>query len=177
MALLLSPASEAFVVCDGPLLLVLWLGVLLDVELGVASESSSEHSSSNDSSSPAEFVTVIGRQENPESSDGSASTISVLSTVTVTVLVIVTVSVGSQSCLGRKALALGLVVDVGGGLYESEQSVSSSSVAFTLLVAVNGKQVNSGASSGSVVSVAYCVVVAVTVVTVVSAGQLVSWMV
>jgi hypothetical protein len=61
--------------------------------------------------------------------------------------------VGSQSCLGRTALALDVVVDVGGGLYESEQSVSSSSVAFTLLVAVDGKQVNSGASFGSVILV------------------------
>ena len=174
VALLLSPASDAFVVCDGALLEVLRPGALIDVELGVASDSSSEQDSSKDSSSPTEFVTVIGSQEKPESSDDSAITISVIAIVTVMVLVIVTVSVGSQSCLGWKDLALGWVVVVGGGLYESEQSVSSSSVAFTLLVAVTGKQVNSGASSGSVVSVAYCVVVVVTVVTVVSGGQLVS---
>jgi hypothetical protein len=80
---------------------VFWFGVLFDVELVVASDSSSEQDSSNDGSSPAEFVTVNGGQENPESADGSASTIFVMETTTVTELVIV--SVGSQSCLRRTA--------------------------------------------------------------------------
>jgi len=103
MKLLLSPASEAFVVvCDGVVLPVFWFGVLFDVEVVVASDSSRD--SSNDSSSPAEFVTVNGGQENLESSDGLASTISVMETVTVTELVIVywpTFPVVPRGCLGN----------------------------------------------------------------------------
>jgi hypothetical protein len=64
MELLLSPASEAFViVCDGAVLPVFWFGVLFDAELVVASDSSSEQDSSNDNSSPTKFVTVNGWQE------------------------------------------------------------------------------------------------------------------
>ena len=77
--------------------------------------------------------------------------------VLVNVTTSVSVSKGVQeTCLSRStatALAAAAELLVLGGLYESAQSVSSSSVAFSALVTVMGKQVKSLASSGSEISV------------------------
>lgn len=103
--------------------------------------------------------------------------------VLVNVTTSVSVSKGVQeTCLSRStalrtagaAVAL-LVPVVLGGLYESAQSVSSSSVAFSALVTVTGKQVKSLASSGSEISVTvtsttFTVVEVVVVVSVSVAG-------
>jgi hypothetical protein len=66
------------------------------------------------------------------------------------------------------AFTAGLVVL--GGIYESVQSVSSSSVALTLFVTVNGKHVKSSASSDSEA----CVIVTVLVTTTIDSDDAVA---
>jgi len=116
-------------------------------------------------------------QENP-SSDSSANkvlkTVPRVVIVFVSVVVEVIVSAGWQESALRwggllEVIGVGLAVvmvvllPVLGGMYESEQSVSSSSVAFALLVTVRGGQVKSGCSDDSGVSVMVTVVVFVVV--------------
>lgn len=91
------------------------------------------------------------------------------------VIVVVVVWVGKQeNCLGLRGLLELLVMGLGlallvvlGGMNESEQPVSSCSVAFALLVTVKGTQVNSGLSGGSNVFVTVTVVVVLIVKSVV----------
>jgi hypothetical protein len=138
----------------------------VELEFVVAGENSKPQESSRDSTSPAEFVIAIVGHENSDSS-GVVKTVCVIVDVLVTVLVNVTTSVFvskgvQEACLSRNtalrtagaaATLLVLVLVVLGGLYESAQSVSSSSVAFSELVTVMGMQVKSLASSGSETSV------------------------
>ena len=112
-------------------------------------------------------MSAIGGQENPDSDASNTVTDIVVRDVIVFPIVVVVVIVwkGEQeNCLGPNGsfaptdVGLLLLV-VLGGIYDSEQSVSSSSVAFALLVTVKGTQVKSGASSDSEVSVIVAVVV------------------
>lgn len=112
----------------------------MELEL-VAGENSKPQVSSRDSTSPAEFVTAMVGHENSDS-DGEVKTVVVAVDWLVTVLVIVTTSVSvsngvQEACLAPSAAlrmagtaAALLVLVVLGGLYDSAQSVSSSSVAF-----------------------------------------------
>jgi hypothetical protein len=150
------------------------------VELLVAAgENSKPQEPSRDSTSPAALVTAIVGHENSDL-DSVVNTVFVTVNLRVKVLVNVTnsmfVSKGVQEiCLSHRtalrtaSAAAALLVPVAlGGLYESAQSVSSSSVAFWELVTVMGKQVKSLASSGSetsaTVTVTTCTVVEVVVV-------------
>lgn len=127
------------------------------------------HSSSRDNTSPLALVTVMGTHEK---STGSVKTVAVVVelevVVRVNIRVLVTVSNGVQdSCRGRScgigviglarrpatSTPLLLSAVVSGGVYEKEQSVSSSSVAPSLFVAVMGAQLKLAASSGSDISV------------------------
>ncbi|KAI9776603.1 MAG: hypothetical protein M1839_009507 [Geoglossum umbratile] len=176
VALRLGSAAEFLLVCAGALPLPLPLPTPLLVEAG---ENSRAQDSSSESSSPALFVTVIGGQENPDS-DSLAKTVFVMVLrdvlVFVIVIVVVIVRVGKQeNCLGLRALLELLVVGLGlallvvlGGMNESEQPVSSCSVAFALLVTVKGAQVKSGLSGGLDVSVMVTVVVVLIVKSVVA---------
>jgi hypothetical protein len=152
-------------------------------EVGSAGVNSSWHSSFSASSSPAKLVTAIGRHENP-----SASTVRVTVFVSrvvvgmVEVTVVLTVVYGvhkvcrgnrSASARALRAALVALVTlvvmltallplpVVSGGEYSSPQSSPSSRTAPSLFVAVIGMQENSGASSGSAISVAVIVTVVV----------------
>lgn len=140
------------------------MAVVEDVELGLAAgENSKAQDSSRDRTSPIVFVTAMVGHENSIDSDGEVKTVCVMVDVLVNVLVNVTTSVSvsngvQETCFSHGTAALrttgvafillGPAV-LGGGLYERAQSVSSSSVAFSALVTVTGKHVNSSASSGS----------------------------
>ena len=155
-------------------------GLFLDgpVAAGEAGEYSNAQDSSNDKTSPAALVTDMGAQEKPS---GSVVTVAVVVVVVVVTLLIVDVVVSvkagmhapclackmaSFKCVGAgararpEALAPLLVL---GGEKERAQSVSSSSVAFSLPVTVIGGHTKLGASSGSDTSVIVVVLVVVEV--------------
>ena len=151
-----------------------------------AGENSKLHESSRDNTSLAALVTAIVGHENSDS-DGEVVTVPVMVEWLVTVLVRVTTSVSvskgvQETCRSHsKALrmkaaglaALLVVAVVLGGLYESAQSVSSSSVAFSELVTVMGMQVKSLASSGSSISVSVTTTTSTVVEVVVAVSVLV----
>lgn len=127
-----------------------------------AGENSSAQVESRDNTSPAEFVKAMAGHEKL---GGSVKTVFVVVEPTVVIFVIVTVVVtvmyGMQlPCLGLSSAVCvammapsarppGPTVVLGGGKYESTQSVSSCNVAFCEFVTVKGGQLNSVASSGS----------------------------